>query len=48
MTIMAPKVMSEVKPMLKWALEQNNPVAIRYPRGGDYININLEPLSKIE
>lgn len=48
MTIMAPKLMSEVKPMLKWALEQNNPVAVRYPRGGDYINIKLEPLEKIE
>jgi 1-deoxy-D-xylulose-5-phosphate synthase len=42
MTVMAPKCMGELPYMLKWALEQNSPVAIRYPRGGD--DIPLKPL----
>lgn len=35
MTIMCPKNLSEIKYMLKWAINQENPIAIRYPRGGD-------------
>jgi 1-deoxy-D-xylulose-5-phosphate synthase len=33
MTILAPRTGSELTSMLTWALEQSNPVAIRYPRG---------------
>ena len=42
-TIMAPKVMGEVKGMLEWAIKQNSPVAIRYPRGGDNNKVKLIP-----
>lgn len=36
-TIVAPKCMGEVKPLLQFALSQRGPVAIRYPRGGDIV-----------
>lgn len=39
MTIMSPKSMGEIEYMFSWAIEQDFPVAIRYPRGGDYINL---------
>ncbi|QGU95157.1 1-deoxy-D-xylulose-5-phosphate synthase [Clostridium bovifaecis] len=39
MTIMSPKSMGEIEYMFSWAIEQNFPVAIRYPRGGDHINL---------
>ncbi|MHC6179454.1 1-deoxy-D-xylulose-5-phosphate synthase [Clostridium sp. JNZ X4-2] len=42
MTIMSPKCIGELPYMLEWALKQNYPVAIRYPRGGDAIP--LQPL----
>ncbi len=45
MTIVAPKSTKEIKPLLKWSLNQKFPVAIRYPRGEDYIN--LTPLKEI-
>ena len=32
MTVVAPRTGSELEAMLAWALEQPNPVAIRYPR----------------
>ena len=36
MTVLAPASCQEQKEMLRWAVEdQNGPVAIRYPRGGD-------------
>ena len=36
MTVLCPACREELKTMLRWAvLEQNGPVAIRYPRGGD-------------
>lgn len=36
LTILAPASCAELKKMLTWAVEeQNGPVAIRYPRGGD-------------
>ncbi|MGL4774616.1 MAG: 1-deoxy-D-xylulose-5-phosphate synthase, partial [Clostridium sp.] len=38
LTILAPKCISEVKPLLKFALELKSPVAIRYPRGGDILD----------
>lgn len=47
MTVLAPKHLDEVKVMLKWALNHNGPVALRYPRGGDLCD-NLKPLEVIE
>lgn len=44
MTIMCPKCTEELKYMLKWAVNFNGPVAIRYPRGGDNENISLSPI----
>ena len=36
LTVLAPASGAELKQMLRWAvLEQDGPVAIRYPRGGD-------------
>ena len=35
MVVLAPKHLEELSIMLKWALNQNGPVAIRYPRGAD-------------
>ncbi|WP_315113004.1 1-deoxy-D-xylulose-5-phosphate synthase [Clostridium intestinale] len=46
MTIMAPKCTGELYNMLKWSINQNTPIAIRYPRGGDESN-NLKPLKEI-
>ncbi len=46
-TIMSPKCVNELKVMLKWAVEQSGPVAVRYPRGGDKNNLNLKALSSI-
>ncbi|MGL5149965.1 MAG: 1-deoxy-D-xylulose-5-phosphate synthase [Clostridium sp.] len=43
--IMAPKCISEIKPLLKYALSLNEPVAIRYPRGGDMID-GISPLKE--
>ncbi|MDO5039896.1 1-deoxy-D-xylulose-5-phosphate synthase [Clostridium sp.] len=47
MTIMAPKCLSEIDIMLRWALKKGTPVAIRYPRGGDTID-NIDGLKNIE
>lgn len=44
MTIMSPKCLEELRYMLKWATEQQMPLAIRYPRGTDNINVKLSPL----
>lgn len=44
MVIVSPKCLDELKPLLKWALDYNAPVAIRYPRGGDSKMIELNPL----
>ncbi|WP_291652446.1 1-deoxy-D-xylulose-5-phosphate synthase [Clostridium sp.] len=46
MTVLAPKHLDEIKVMLKWALTQNGPVAIRYPRGSDCCN-EMNPLTEI-
>ncbi|MCX7696031.1 MAG: 1-deoxy-D-xylulose-5-phosphate synthase [Caloramator sp.] len=35
LTILSPKDLSEFRYMLRWCFKQNNPIAIRYPRGGD-------------
>lgn len=47
MHIVAPKCLEEVEILLKWAIDRNAPVAIRYPRGGDIIS-NISPISKVE
>lgn len=44
MTVMSPKSIPELKFMLKWATNQNCPIALRYPRGGDNINVLTDPL----
>ncbi len=38
--ILSPKSTSEMEPILKYALKQNKPVAIRYPRGCNTLNLN--------
>ncbi|WP_097025753.1 1-deoxy-D-xylulose-5-phosphate synthase [Clostridium peptidivorans] len=48
MTIMAPKCVEEMEPMFKWAFNQNNPIAIRYPRGGDILDLELNPLTEFK
>ena len=45
MTIMSPKCTEELRYMLQFAVTQNYPIAIRYPRGGDLSNINLSPMT---
>lgn len=40
--ILAPRSGSELKAMLKWALAQNHPVAIRYPRSETSIDDRLD------
>lgn len=47
MTILAPKCLAEVEPLLRWAVKKGSPVAIRYPRGGDVIE-GLEPVKEIK
>lgn len=46
MTIVAPKDFNELKQMLKFAVEYNRPIAIRYPKGQEKkININkIQPV----
>lgn len=46
MTIMSPKCSEELKYMLRWAVKQNQPIAIRYPRGADNCNVKLSPEKK--
>ncbi|AJD32250.1 1-deoxy-D-xylulose-5-phosphate synthase [Clostridium sporogenes] len=48
MTIIAPKCLEEMGIMLKWALNQNSPVAIRYPRGGDIKSLEMTPIKNME
>ncbi len=45
MTIMSPKCTEELRYMLQFAVTQNYPIAIRYPRGGDLSNIKLSPMT---
>ena len=47
MTVLAPKHLDEIKIMLKWALNHNGPVALRYPRGADMCD-SIKPLDKID
>jgi 1-deoxy-D-xylulose-5-phosphate synthase len=48
MTIMAPKCISELKSMLTFAVKQEYPIAIRYPRGGDTPNVKMNCIENIE
>jgi 1-deoxy-D-xylulose-5-phosphate synthase len=48
MTIMAPKCISELKSMLTFAVKQNYPIAIRYPRGGDNSNVKMSCIENLE
>ncbi|KYH35700.1 1-deoxy-D-xylulose-5-phosphate synthase [Clostridium tepidiprofundi DSM 19306] len=48
MTILAPKCIDELKTMLNWAVVQDYPIAIRYPRGGDNLNVSLSPLKNFK
>ncbi|MCY6370309.1 1-deoxy-D-xylulose-5-phosphate synthase [Clostridium ganghwense] len=48
MTIMSPKCIEELKYMLRWAVEQNFPIAIRYPRGGESSDLKLKPLTNFK
>ena len=45
MTIISPKCIPDLDILLKWAVKQNFPIAIRYPRGGDYIE--MKPLKEV-
>ena len=38
MTIVAPKDFKELEKFLEYSISYKNPIAIRYPRGGEYIN----------
>ena len=46
MTILSPKCIREVEPLLRWSFNKGTPVAIRYPRGGDEIE-NLKPIKEV-
>jgi 1-deoxy-D-xylulose-5-phosphate synthase len=46
LTILAPKTVLEIEPMLKYALSLKKPVAIRYPRGSN--KLELQPAKEIE
>ena len=48
MTIMAPKSVSELKSMLVFAVKQDYPIAIRYPRGGDNCNIQMSAIENFK
>lgn len=49
MTIMTPKITADLKFMLKWAVKQNYPIAIRYPRGKDTEGSDeLPPLQELK
>ncbi|MEG1256352.1 1-deoxy-D-xylulose-5-phosphate synthase [Clostridium sp.] len=45
MTVMSPKCTEELRYMLQFAVTQNYPIAIRYPRGGDLANVKLSPMT---
>ncbi len=45
-TVMSPKCIDELPFMLNWALKQNGPVAIRYPRGTDNPNVKISELKE--
>ncbi len=48
LTIMAPKDFKEFEDMLEFAVGQNKPVVIRYPRGGEDAEVKFKSHAKIE
>lgn len=44
--IVVPKCLEEVDVLLKWAINKNAPVAIRYPKGGNIID-TLSPIKEV-
>ncbi|MFL0251557.1 1-deoxy-D-xylulose-5-phosphate synthase [Clostridium neuense] len=48
MTIMTPKTTGDLSVMLNWAVNQNYPIAIRYPRGKDADSIELPPIKELK
>ena len=48
MTIMAPKCINELKTMLTFAVKQDYPIAIRYPRGGDNSNVIMSAIQNFK
>jgi 1-deoxy-D-xylulose-5-phosphate synthase len=44
--IAAPKCTGEMDALFDWALKQNSPVAVRYPRGGDAEDFSAQPLGE--
>jgi len=44
--ITAPKCTGEIDALFEWALNQDCPVAVRYPRGGDTENFHMPPVKK--
>lgn len=47
MTIVAPKCLSEVEVLLRYAINKNSPIAIRYPKGNDTYD-KLEPIKEVK
>ncbi|GAA0177210.1 1-deoxy-D-xylulose-5-phosphate synthase [Clostridium sediminicola] len=41
-TIVSPKCVDDLPYLLEWAIKENKPIAIRYPRGGDKQNNELK------
>lgn len=48
LTIMAPKSMEELRQILYYSETFDGPLAIRYPRGGDEKDVQLQPLKRFE
>ena len=48
LTILAPKDFKELEDMLEFAINLKKPVVIRYPRGGEDLDIKFEKHEKIE
>ncbi|NLK93621.1 MAG: 1-deoxy-D-xylulose-5-phosphate synthase [Clostridiales bacterium] len=47
MTIIAPKCVKEMDILIRYAINHNGPIAIRYPKGTDTIS-NIKPITKIK
>jgi 1-deoxy-D-xylulose-5-phosphate synthase len=46
--IAAPKCTKEMDALFEWALKQDCPVAVRYPRGGDSEHFHMPPVKEFE
>jgi len=46
MVITAPKCTGEMDALFEWALKQDYPVAVRYPRGGDSEQFHMPPVKE--